>query len=103
MKPLLVSEPASVELQEDVRWYEERRPEWGSRLLDAVTRAFELIESHPEIGSLRRGRFSVRQVNVRGFPYVLAYQVRINDIYVVAVAHTSRRPGYWRHRIEDLG
>ncbi len=23
---------------------------------------------------------------------------RSNDIHVVAIAHTSRKPGYWRHR-----
>jgi len=24
--------------------------------------------------------------------------LRDEDIYVIAVAHTSRRPGYWQHR-----
>jgi len=26
------------------------------------------------------------------------YRVRDHDMYVVAVAHTSRRPGYWKDR-----
>jgi hypothetical protein len=28
----------------------------------------------------------------------LIYRVREHDIYVVALAHTSRRPDYWKNR-----
>jgi toxin ParE1/3/4 len=99
VKPLQISEPAALELSEAVRWYEERRPGWGGRLFDAVTHAFDLIESLPEIGAVRHGRLPARQLTVRGFPYVVIYRVRTRDLYVVAVAHTSRRPGYWLPRI----
>ena len=50
MKPLKISESASLELSEAVRWYEERRPGWGGRLFDAVVHALTLIQAHPEIG-----------------------------------------------------
>ena len=73
-------------------------PGWGARLFDAVAHAFELIEAHPDIGSPRRGRASARQLRVRGFPYIVVYRGRGTDTYVVAVAHTSRRPGYWQDR-----
>jgi plasmid stabilization system protein ParE len=96
VKPLQISEPASRELAEAVRWYEERRPEWGARLFDAVSRAFDLIEQHPEIGSPRKHRAAVRQIAVRGFPYLVIYQNRPDDTYVLAVAHASRRPAYWK-------
>ena len=98
MKPLQISDPASLELAEAVRWHKVRRPGWGGRLFDTVARTLALIESHPEIGSPRRGRLPARQLKVRGFPYVVAYRVRPNDLYVVAIAHTSRRPGYWKER-----
>jgi len=50
LKALRISELASEELQEAVRWYEDRRPGWGGRLFDAVSRSIELIEAYPEIG-----------------------------------------------------
>jgi plasmid stabilization system protein ParE len=68
VKPLKISEPASQELAEAVRWYEERRPGWGARLFDAVASAIALIESHPEIGPPRRNRLAARQLKVRGLP-----------------------------------
>ena len=98
MTPLQVSEPASLELAEAVRWHEDRRSGWGGRLFDAVAGTFALIESFPEVASPRRGRLPSRQLKVRGFPYVVAYRIRPDDVYIVAVAHTSRRPGYWKHR-----
>ena len=98
MKPLLVSAPASQELAEAIRWYDERRPGWGGRLFDAVSDTFRLIETYPEIGSPRRGQPAARQLTVRGFPYLVAYRVRPDDVYVVAVVHASRRPGYWNNR-----
>lgn len=98
MKPLKISEPASQELAEAVRWHEERRPGWGERFFDEVVRTFSLLEAYPEIGSPGRGRWPFRRLKVRGFPHVVAYRVRADDVNVVAVAHTSRRPGYWQHR-----
>jgi len=43
-------------------------------------------------------RFSrrTRRVLVRRFPYSLLYRVDPDVIFVVAVAHVRRRPGYWR-------
>ena len=98
MKPLQVSEPAAHELAEAVRWYEERRPGWGAALFDALAHTFDLIEQYPEIGSTRAGRPAARQLAVRGYPYLVVYRIRPDDVYVVAVAHGSRRPGYWKNR-----
>ena len=81
-----------------MRWYEERQPGWGGKLFDAVARTFGHIESHPETGSPRGSRPAVRQLVVRGFPYIVVYRVRPDDVYIIAVAHARRRPGYWQNR-----
>ena len=98
MKPLRLSDPASEELRGAVRWYEERRPGWGGKLFDAVNHTIDLILAHPEIGEIRPGRHPSRQLRVVGFPYRVAYRIREREIYIIAVAHTSRRPGYWKGR-----
>jgi len=98
VKPFNISQPASAELTEAVRWYERKRSGLGEDLLKAVAAATELIQRHPEIGTPRRGRLPTRQLLLQKFPYRLVYRVREHDIYLVAVAHTSRRPGYWKDR-----
>ena len=98
MKPVQFSDPAAEELAAAIRWYERRRVGLGAELFDAVAKTIELIRSHPEIGALRSGRLPSRQFNVHRFPYKVVYRVRDEDIYVIAIAHSSRRPDYWRHR-----
>jgi toxin ParE1/3/4 len=45
----------------------------------------------PEVGA--------RRVLVRGFPFGLVYVELEEEIRVIAVAHSRRRPGYWRDRV----
>ena len=95
MTPLRIGHPASVELAEAVRWYEQKRTGLGGEFFDAVTDALEVVRTRPEIGAVA-GR--TRSWLLTRFPYRLIYRVRDQDIYLVAIAHTSRRPGYWKNR-----
>ena len=98
MKPILFAKPASEELEAAIRWYEHRREGLGAELYDAIGAGLALLGTHPEIGALRPERLSTRQLVVQRFPYKIVYRVRATDLYVVAIAHTSRRPGYWKDR-----
>jgi toxin ParE1/3/4 len=93
---------ARAELDAAADWYELERPGRGQRFYAAVERAVQLIAAFPAAGPafpdipLEHG---VRRLIVRGFPFVLAYRVLGDTLRIDAVAHTRRRPGYWRHRI----
>ena len=39
-----------------------------------------------------------RRVLLRRFPYSIVFYERKDEIVIVAFAHSSRRPGYWRSR-----
>ena len=95
MRPLRISHLASAEFADAVRWYEQKRSGLGGEFFDAVTAAIELVRTQPEIGAAA-GR--TRSWLLTRFPYRLIYRVRREDIYIVAIAHTSRRPGYWKDR-----
>jgi hypothetical protein len=95
VKPLRIGQAASAEFAEAVRWYEQKRTGLGGEFFDAVTHAVELIRARPEVGAVT-GR--TRSWRLARFPYRLVYRVREDDVYVVAIAHMSRRPGYWIHR-----
>ncbi len=62
----------------------------------AVQRALCLLEFMPRLG--RPGYPGVRTWPLKHFPYTLAYRVKGGVITVMAVAHQSREPGYWRGR-----
>jgi plasmid stabilization system protein ParE len=40
-------------------------------------------------------------VRIGRFPYRIVYALVGNDIFVLAVAHHHRRPGYWEHRLRQ--
>jgi hypothetical protein len=35
---------------------------------------------------------------VHRFPFSLVYRLFSGDVHIVAVAHSSRRPNYWKDR-----
>jgi len=39
-----------------------------------------------------------RKVKVGKFRYSLVFRIRGDEVQVLAVAHMSRRPGYWKNR-----
>jgi len=98
VKAFQLSGPATAELTEAVRWYEHQRAGLGGELFDAITETIDLIRTHPDIGAPRATRRPSRQLLVNRFPYSVVYRICDDDIHVVAIAHTSRRPDYWKHR-----
>jgi len=92
------STPASDEFAAAVHWYEEQRPGLGGEFFRAVTEGTDRIEGHPEIGTPLSPDRLTRRVLVPGFPYQIVYRLSPAEIVIVAVAHLSRRPGYWRSR-----
>jgi len=78
-------------------WYAARSVEVAERFRIAVDRATWRIAAQRE--TLARLGRRYRWVRVNRFPYLLIFgEQSPNVVMVVAVAHTSRRPGYWRHR-----
>lgn len=77
-------------------FYEDRVPRLGRDFLAEIERCFDLISAMPEAGQLIYGTF--RRRLVMRFPYSVVYEILPDAILVVAIAHQSQRPGYWRQR-----
>lgn len=96
-------EEAETEAQEAARWYEERQTGLGQQFLDALTHALEIIERQPQAFSrisTSDANREVRRCVLQRFPYLIFYEVRVEEVLVIAVAHARRRPNYWQHRRE---
>lgn len=87
---------ARLELARAAIFYDRRKVGLGDRLLDRVGRALRDIRqfphAHPPIDALHR------RCILRVFPYSLVFRVEGDTVWIMAVAHMSRRPGYWRRR-----
>ena len=88
---------AVSDLREAAEYYRERA---GVAIAQAFFDDFEhsigLLLGYPLLGALwLHGK---RRLVMRHFPYSIIYVIAIEEIHVLAVAHQSRRPGYWRNR-----
>ena len=89
---------ATEELLEAMDWYEERRAGLGAELYQETLQKLETgfpvpaLEVDPDGTELHR-------LLVKRFPYTLYVEkLASGDLFVLAVAHQSRRPGYWTSR-----
>jgi plasmid stabilization system protein ParE len=88
---------ADKDYDDAFKYYQERSTDTALRFKDAVDAAVRRIAQAPESLPPMSGPY--RWVRVQHFRYILVFRPRGPDeMVVVAVAHTSRRPGYWRRR-----
>jgi toxin ParE1/3/4 len=88
---------AAWELREAERWYAARDASVAVRFVQAVDAAVARIRQDPDAQPVEWKSF--RWVRVRRFPYRLLFERRdASGVLIIAVAHTSRRPRYWRRR-----
>jgi len=87
---------AETELVEATLFYESRVEGLGRLYAAEVDRIISFLREYPDAGTLVRP--DTRRALVDRFPYAVVYQHRHGAILVLAVAHLSRRPGYWRRR-----
>lgn len=89
---------AADELVDAVEWYETRRTGLGAEFFGVVDAGMARVCSAPELAPAWPNLPRYRRLVLQRFPYLLVYEVRAEEVEFVAVAHTSRRPGYWADR-----
>lgn len=81
-------------------YYSRIDPKLADRFRSAVDAVVARISANPD--SLPQTRNGFRGIRVKKFPYFLFFKIlNPETVGVYAVAHTSRRPGYWRRRRID--
>jgi plasmid stabilization system protein ParE len=77
--------------------YTDASPLLGRRFYHEITSVFRRIIEHP----LRYKQFDppARRLFANGFPYAVVYVVRPDTLWIIAVMHVRREPGYWKERI----
>ena len=99
-KPVRLHPDARAEMQQSVRFYRERGGErWVAEFEQQVAEGLNAIAANPERFPHLPDLPVVRKYRLKRFPFSVLYINRSEDIWVVAVAHGRREPGYWKQRI----
>ena len=101
MFPLRFFEDAGREIEKERGFYRERSEAAEAAFLRELDHAVKSVSEAPE-------RWPVHIENTRryvfpSFPFSLVYFVEDEAVFIVALEHHSRRPGYWRDRLPERG
>lgn len=102
MRRLRFLRQAVDEAIEAAAWYEKERPGLGFEFERALNAALDLLEDETlGLAALpaKAGTQDAKRLFLKRFPYEIVIRESTEGILVVAVAHRSRRPGYWRNRL----
>jgi toxin ParE1/3/4 len=103
MLRLRVDPDAEQDLVAAVVHYENEREGLGLDLLEEYREVARYAAELPNVGSLVTDlplSEAVRRFQFHRFPYQLITMLLEDELFVIAVAHHSREPGYWTERLK---
>lgn len=83
---------ASDELDEAREWYAERSEVAAQAFALEIDHAIERIAQSPL--TYPQGRRGERRFVLNRFPFTILSRVRADHVFITAIAHQNRRPGY---------
>lgn len=96
MKPVEFHPDAAVEANEAVDYYDGLRSGLGEDFRAELQAALTRIRRNPQLYAIESR--SIRLCLLHRFPYSIYFEELVDRIWIAAVAHQSRRPGYWSRR-----
>jgi len=96
-KPFQFHPEAREEFRNGIRWYRNQNPLASSDFRAAVSSAIRVIAEAPQ----RCPKYlqGTRRFDVQRFPFAVVYLDDPELVTILAVAHSKRKPGYWRGRL----
>lgn len=98
-KPVRFHPEAEQEYLSSLAWYNDRSPDAAFDFESEFQRAVSTIAEAPERWPVYFSR--CRRYVLHQFPFSIVYRNLEEEVFVLAVAHGHRRPGYWRERLRQ--
>lgn len=99
MKPVRVHPQAEREADDAFDRYLGQSRDAALEFDDELSDAYRRVAIHPLI--CPPYLHGTRRVILNRYPFSVVFRERLHDIQIVAVAHASRRPGYWARRLRQ--
>jgi toxin ParE1/3/4 len=102
VKPPTIHAEAEAELRAAISYYESQREGLGREFRREFKLAVDRIRRMPEAFTAVDDQ-GTRKHQLRRFPYTIYYVALDDAIWIAAVAHQKKRPGYWSGRTPQTG
>jgi toxin ParE1/3/4 len=100
VKPIVIHSAARAELDDAIAFYEKCARGLGLDLQLKVQEAIKKIQRRPESWPPHKDT-GFRKYFLKRFPFTVFYVELGDRIWIGAIAHTSRRPDYWKRRAQN--
>jgi len=100
LTPVFFHPEAEIELDLTISFYEQHQRGLGLDFLDEVLQGISKIRDNP--ARWPKHKYGTRKLLLHRFPFYLYYFEQMDCLWIVAMAHCSRQPGYWLERLEEL-
>ncbi len=95
--PNLIFHPdIEYEVRASYEWYQKQADGLGEDFLSELETAYQAIVELPDTWPNFEKGF--RRFLLSKFPFSVIYRFSKKTIFIVAVMHNSRKPGYWSER-----
>jgi toxin ParE1/3/4 len=96
-KPYRLHPLAWLEIEGGDEWYWQRSPDASAGFISAVSEAIDSICQAPQ--RYPKYLYGTRRLVLHRFPFSIVYLDKADVVNIVAVAHSKRKPGYWKKRL----
>ncbi|MGM0460492.1 MAG: type II toxin-antitoxin system RelE/ParE family toxin [Bacteroidota bacterium] len=92
---------AENEFSEAISYFEDQQRNLGIDFSAEVHKTIQRIKANPRSWTIISR--SIRRILVHRFPFGILYHYDLKSahIYIVAVMHLRKKPGYWINRMEE--
>ena len=96
MPAIVFHTEAAEEMQAAAAYYAARTLGLGDTFLNEIEQGLRRIQAFPRLWPVYEDEY--RRYLLQRFPYGLIYRIDLEEIFILAVAHLHRHPGYWKNR-----
>ena len=96
MPEVIFHPDVAIEIKASYEWYQSRAEGLGDDFLSELESAYQTIVELPD--TWPKLNIHYRRFLLGKFPFSVIYRENDNAIFVLAVMHNSRKPGYWKNR-----
>lgn len=97
---VIILQQALEEMNEAIDYYEKKQSGLGLKLKEKIETKVNWILQNPDVPKKRGDCY--RRVNLKAFPYYIAYTFKNESIWILAIAHGYRKPQYWIERSGNI-
>lgn len=97
---VIILQQAIEELNDAVEYYEDKQSGLGLKLKEEIETHVNWIVHNPDVPRKRAN--CIQKSQSENFPYYIAYTIKSEVLWILAISHGYRKPQHWIERSRNI-